>query len=741
MAESHTRETPIFAEGSRIGVRLTIPAPMGSGQYDYRVGPGQVLRAGDLVRVPLGPRLVSGVVWGEGDGEVGEEKLREVSERLSVPGLAASVLDFVDWVARYTLTSPGRVLRMVLSQPDALEPPREVAHFLLSGDTAPKGFRMTPARQAVLDWLAQAPSETLLTAPELARKAEVGTSVVKGLAEAGLLSWRMRPAEDDLPVPDPARPGLALSDQQQPVAAELVRAVGEGFQTFLLDGVTGSGKTEVYLEAVAAALKDGRQVLVMLPEIALGAQMLARFRDRFGASPVAWHSDLTQKQRRQAWRAILTGEARVVVGARSALFLPFCDLGLIVVDEEHDASFKQEDGVIYNARDMAVVRARLAEAPVILASATPSLETLVNAEKGRYRHLHLTSRHGEATLPGIELVDMRAEGLRADEWIAPSVIEAVRETLSRGEQALLFINRRGYAPLTLCRACGHRMQCPSCSAWLVEHRRLARLQCHHCGFQAALPKNCPNCEAEGSMVACGPGVERLAEACAELFPEARRLMAASDTIHSPGQAREMVRRVEEGEVNLIIGTQIIAKGYHFPNLTLVGVIDGDLGLQGGDLRAAERTFQMLYQVAGRAGRSAAKGRVLIQTYAPDSAVMAALQAIDRDSFIDVEREAREAALMPPFGRLVGLIVSDVSEGRALDTARRLSRHAPRFDGIEVLGPAPAPLSLLRGRYRFRLLMKCRKDIAPQEPLRRWLATVKLAHQTRVQVDVDPYSFF
>ncbi|MGB0671517.1 MAG: replication restart helicase PriA, partial [Rhodospirillales bacterium] len=415
--------------------------------------------------------------------------------------------------------------------------------------------------------------------------------------------------------------------------------------------------------------------------------------------------------------------------------------GLIVVDEEHDSSFKQEDGVIYNARDMAVVRAHLTGIPIVLASATPALETHVNAETGRYRRLVLPGRHGGASLPDIKLVDMRKAGLRADQWLAPEVIAAVEETLGRDEQALLFINRRGYAPLTLCRTCGHRLQCPSCSAWLVEHRRLGRLQCHHCGFQTRLPELCPNCEAEDSLVACGPGVERLAEEAVRLFPDARLLVAASDTVQSPAQAAELVRAVEDGEVNLIVGTQIVAKGYHFPRLTLVGVVDGDLGLSGGDLRAGERTFQLLSQVAGRAGRADRPGRVLVQTFAPESAVMRAFAKGDREGFLEAERQGREAAVMPPFGRLVALIVSDVSEPRAAGLARDLARSAPRETGFQVLGPAPAPLNLLRGRYRFRLLVKCPKDLQPQALIRRWVASRKIANTARIQVDVDPYSFF
>ncbi len=508
----------------------------------------------------------------------------------------------------------------------------------------------------------------------------------------------------------------------------------------VLDGVNGAGKTEVYFAAIARALEAGRQVLVLLPEIALSAQWLARFAARFGAEPAQWHSELTRAQRRDTWRAVADGAAHVVVGARSALFLPLPALGLIVVDEEHDASYKQEDGVVYHARDMAVVRARLEGVPVVLASATPSLETVVNVEAGRYRRLLLPDRHGVARLPRIEAVDMRGAALPAGRWLSPTLTTALVETLAADEQALLFLNRRGYAPLTLCRACGHRLGCPSCAAWLVEHRRFGRLQCHHCGHAESVPAACPSCGAEGRLAACGPGVERLAEEVAERFPDARQAVMASDTVTGPAAAAELVRRVAAHEVDLLIGTQIVTKGHHFPLLTLVGVVDADLGLGGGDLRAAERTYQALHQAAGRAGRGGRPGRALIQTYMPEHPVMRALSVGDRDSFLAHEADARRALAMPPFGRLAAVIVSATEAIAAEGVARALARCAPRGAGVTVLGPAPAPLSLLRGRYRYRLLLKAPRAARVAPLVRDWLAQVKPLGGVRVQVDIDPYSF-
>ena len=459
-------------------------------------------------------------------------------------------------------------------------------------------------------------------------------------------------------------------------------------QTFgvtLLDGVTGSGKTETYLEAVAECLRQGRQALILLPEIALSSQWLKRFERRFGVPPAVWHSDLTSRVRRVTWRAVAEGAAPVVVGARSALFLPFPDLGLVVIDEEHETAFKQEEGVVYHARDMAVVRARLCSAPAILVSATPSLETLANVEAGRYRRLTLPTRHGGAAMPSVAAIDMRETPPERSHFLAPPLIAAVTETLARGEQAMLFLNRRGYAPLTLCRHCGHRMQCPNCTAWLVEHRARSALQCHHCGHRVPIPDECSACGAANSLVPVGPGVERITEESAKLFPEARRLVMASDTIAGPDAAAIAAHAIEARNVDLIIGTQIVAKGWHFPHLTLVGVVDADLGLAGGDLRAAERTVQLLHQVAGRAGRAEAPGHVLLQTFSPEHPVMQALVEGDLDTFMAREAEQRRPGHWPPYGRLAALIVSADTAAEADALARHLGHAAPWGEELRVSG--------------------------------------------------------
>jgi primosomal protein N' (replication factor Y) len=598
--------------------------------------------------------------------------------------------------------------------------------------------RITPARQRVVDVLDR--QEPRLLA-DLAREAGVSPAVLRGMTEAGLLVAEVAAAGSPFAWPDPEFEGPALSEQQVAVAAALREAVARRtFSVTLLDGVTGSGKTEVYLEAVAACLRAGRQALVMLPEIALSSQWIERFQRRFGVAPAVWHSDLPSRVRKVTWQAVAEGLAPVVVGARSALFLPFPDLGLVVVDEEHEAAFKQQDGVVYNARDMAVVRARFCSAPAVLVSATPSLESVVNVEAGRYAHLRLASRHGGASMPAVTLVDLRENPPDRGRFLAPALIEAVRQTLAQGEQAMLFLNRRGYAPLTLCRHCGHRMQCPNCTAWLVEHRTRGQLLCHHCGHTIPIPPDCPACGAADSLTPVGPGIERITEEAAVVFPEARRLIMASDTISGPHAAAAAAHAIEDRTVDLIIGTQLVAKGWHFPHLTFVGVVDADLGLAGGELRAAERTVQLLHQVAGRAGRAEAAGRVMLQTFIPDHPVMQALLQGDLDAFMASEAESRRDGEWPPYGRLAALIVSADSAIMADTVARDLGWAAPRGDGIVVLGPAPAPMSLLRGRHRRRLLLKVRRDVAVQPILRAWLGAVKVPRGGRVDVDVDPISF-
>jgi primosomal protein N' (replication factor Y) len=708
------------------------------GVLDYRLPEAMDAPLGSVVLAPLGPRKITGIVWEPErleTSEVSESKLRPILEVMPVPPLSSALRRLIEWTADYYCAPLSAVARMVISSGGALNGPTTMTEYrLVEGAETP---RLTPQRKQALEQL----TGEQATIRELATIAQVSEGVLRGMVGAGLVEPVEVAIDRPFPPPDPDHDVPDLSDDQAEVAARLVDAVeGDKFAPFLIDGVTGSGKTETYFEPMAAAVKAGKQVLVLLPEIALTENFLVRFEQRFGAPPILWHSSLKSTERRRAWRAIASGEAQVVVGARSALFLPYAKLGLIVVDEAHEVSFKQDDGVRYNARDVSVMRARFEGFPVVLASATPALESLAMAEAGTYEKLDLHSRFGGAQLPTIHTVDLTKEEPERGRWLARPLVDALEDRLAKGEQSLLFLNRRGFAPLTLCRNCGYRFQCPNCSAWLVEHRLSKRLACHHCGHEKALPDACPDCGEPDCLVACGPGVERIADEVAEILPEARVMVATSDTLGSPERAAAFIAAAEEGAVDVIVGTQLVTKGFHFPELTLVGVVDADLGLEGGDLRAAERTYQQIAQVAGRAGRGAKPGEVLIQTRHADANVIAALANGDRDAFYAAETEARQSIGAPPFGRWAAIIVSAEDDAEARSAANQLGDTRPDQEDIMVLGPAPAPLALLRGRYRYRFLINARRSANLQKVLRGWVNAQRLPPGVRVGIDIDPYSF-
>jgi len=707
------------------------------GPLDYRVPPGMSVVPGSIVLAPLGPRQIVGAVWEPErlkTEEVGDNRLRNIVHAYDLPPLAAPLRRLIEWTADYYLAPLASVLRMALPSSGALEGARAITEYRATG-RVPE--RLTPQRAQALERIGE--RQGLVS--ELAIIGGVSDGVVRGLVKAGAIEAIEVAIDDPFPLPDPDHAPPALEPAQEEAAAELKAAVDAGaFAPWLLDGVTGSGKTEVYFEAIAEALRKERQALVLLPEIALTEPFLKRFAARFGCDPVPWHSGLRQSQRRRAWRAIATGEARVVVGARSALFLPYPRLGLIVVDEAHEASFKQEDGVQYHARDVAVMRAQFEQVPIVLASATPAIESRHMAEIGTYRELKLPDRYGGARLPDMAALDMLKDPPPRGRWLAPALVRALEDNLAAGEQSLLFLNRRGYAPLTLCRHCGYRFQCPNCTAWMVEHRFTRRLACHHCGHVMPVPHACPECKEEDALVACGPGVERIADEVHDLLPDARTVIVTSDTIWSPAKAAEFVARMEGGEIDIVIGTQLVTKGYHFPNLTLVGVVDADLGLAGGDLRAAERSFQQIRQVSGRAGRGERHGRVLVQTHDPAARVIQALVGGDAEGFYAAETDARREAAMPPFGRLAAIIVSSEAQAEAAEAARAIGRAAPAHENMAVFGPAPAPLAMLRGRHRHRLLVHAARNVPVQDIIREWLGGLAWPRGVRVSVDVDPYSF-
>ncbi len=725
----------VYSEGDLVGVLTT--EPLGR-VLDYRAPEGGC-GDGDFVEVPLGPRRVLGVVWGKGRGDWDPSKVRAVGRVLDAPPMRLELRNFLMRAADYTLTPLPQMLRLATRAPGLGDPPSMRRVYRLGG-AVPN--QLTDARHRVIEAL-RAFGGAPMTLGELADEAGCGTSVIKGLVKLGVVVEEDAPRDLPFALLDPAG-GPALQGDQVAAGDALVATVAAGdYATTLLKGVTGSGKTEVYLEAVAECLRAGRQALVLLPEIALTAEFLTRIEARFGARPAEWHSGVTQTERRRVWRMVASGDASVVVGARSALFLPFQRLGLIVVDEEHDTSYKQEEGVLYNARDMAVLRAAIVGCPVVLASATPSLETWANVEAGKYGRLDLTARFNAAEMPEMRAIDMRGENLPGDRWIGATLAGEVAARVAKGEQALLFLNRRGYAPVTLCRACGHQVGCDDCDARMVEHRFLKRLVCHQCGATKPVPVACPACGVEGRMAAVGPGVERLAEEVVARFPEARVAVLSSDLYGSARALKAQIETIAEGGADIIIGTQIVAKGHNFPHLTLVGVIDADLGLQGSDLRAAERTFQLMRQVAGRAGRSSGKkGVALLQTHQPDHPVIRAILGGDEEAFWKAEAAERRAAGVPPYGRMAGIILSSPDVQQVFDFGAELARRdGPlRRIGAQVFGPAPAPIARVRGRHRVRLLVKADKAAPLQAALAEWVAQFKLPATLRLAIDIDPQSF-
>jgi len=716
-----------------VSVLLPIPAER---PYTYAVGAHMQLAPGDIVRVPLGPRQVFGVVWDNETDDIAASKLKSVLDKSDCPPLRDTMLRFIEWVAQYTLSPPGMVLRMVLRTPAAYDPPAPQEGLRFSG-VEPE--RMTSARAKVLELVREG---YMWTKPGLAHAAGVSASVVEGLVKLGTFDKIEIPPQPIVAKPDADFAKPELSQRQASAAEQLVAHVKSGKNPVtLLDGVTGSGKTEIYFEAMAQTFKNCKQVLVLLPEIALTSGFLERFEKRFGSKPAQWHSDITPKMREKTWRQVATGEVQVVVGARSALYLPFCDLGLIIVDEEHEAAFKQEDRVYYNARDMAVVRGSIAGAPVILSSATPSIESRVNANLGRYHYIRLEERYKQAAMPDLRVIDMRKNPPARGKFISPVLIGEISAALERGEQSLIFLNRRGYAPLTLCRVCGHRFQCDDCSAWLVEHRFRGQLVCHHCGHNEPVPEACPACGTLDHLVACGPGVERLGEEILELFGDKRIMVLSSDMAGGAKRMRLELDAIAKGEADIIIGTQLVAKGHNFPLMTCVGVIDADLGLSNGDPRATERTFQLLSQVTGRAGRSGRKSIGLIQTYQPGHPVIEAIISGEREQFYEREIAARKSAGLPPFSRLASMVISSAERKKAETYANVVRRAAKPDEDISVLGPAEAPIARIRGRYRFRLLFRAQKANTLHAYIRRVIdQSPKPRGDLRLLVDIDPQSF-
>lgn len=710
--------------------------------FDY--SSDDTLDIGQMVVVPFGREELVGVIWKIGkSANIDIKKIKKIISIVDLPHLSVPLMTFIKKTAEYNMAKTGLVLKMVLGQKSNQMPKQKVNLYGLQiKNENLQGIRITEARKAIFKYLE---NQKEAEKEEIIEATGVSENILNAMIKNGFLYKK------EVLINEEAKEQIInlskqvnLTDEQQNAADILVRKVDNGFSATLLDGVTGSGKTEVYFEAVSETLAKGKQVLVLVPEISLTSQWLKRFENRFGVTPFIWHSEISLKEKAKTWKAIALGKAKVIVGARSALFLPYSNLGIIVVDESHDHSFKQESLVTYQGRDMAILKAHLEKIPVILSTATPDLETVFNVEEGKYDCVKLRKRYAKAVLPEVKIIDLKKDKPQKGTWgvsfIAPTLIEELKKNLEKGEQSMLFLNRRGYAPLMICRDCGYRIQCPHCTAWLAEHRITGELICHHCGYKRYTPKRCPDCSSEDGLTACGPGVERIAEEVKNRFPTARTAILSSDITTNYKAISDVIQKIANKEIDIIIGTQILAKGHNFPDLTLVGVIDADLGLMGTDLRASEQTFQLLAQVSGRAGRGEKKGVVYLQTLYPDNLVLQAVLEHNREKFIEIEKNSRQLLRMPPYGKLCAVIISSQNQQAAEAAAYYLGKAAPNTDFIETLGPAPAPMHLLRGKYRYRLLLKTAKHVNIQEIVKKWISMVNIKSNVRVDIDINPYSF-
>lgn len=729
----------MFASGTI--VKVLIPNIVNTG-YDYRLTVPADLGAFVMVRVMNRPYV--GVIYGYGDSGLVPEKIKDI-ECVYERGLSANDLAWIQKMSAWTLMTPGAVLRLIINVPDAFLPPRLEQLYSYNPDSK---MRMTDNRVAVSDAFASNDGEPM-SASDIQNIARVSSAVVRSMIknETLLPAITREKTYDDFSYEYNDSGTVVLNSEQQSAADAIGESIASGgFSVHLLDGITGSGKTQVYFDSAWRAYSAGKSVLLMMPEIALTAQFMTRFERRFGAPPVVWHSNLTAARRREIWRGVMNGKIRMVVGTRSALFLPWMDLGLIVIDEEHDGSYKQEDMGNYHARDMAILRAKISGFPIVLASATPAAETLENVSNGKYKHLRLTSRFGGAQLPQIETIDLRdnrpetyiANDSEQTGYLSGPMCDAIRETLSLGQQTMLFINRRGFAPIVQCKKCGWTATCPDCSVGMTYHKRLGKLLCHMCGRTSPLPKNCPLCDTAVSMR--GVGLEKIQEEVITKFPSARTALVSSDTILSRQSLERLVHKMETGEIDVVIGTQILAKGHHFPNLTLVGVVDADMGLFGTDFRAAEHTFQQLFQVAGRAGRGEIPGRVLMQTYQPEHPVLTAICAGNRDEFMSTDMASRRMAQMPPYGQLIAIIVEGEKESVLQRFCAELSAAAPALTGAKIMGPITAQIYQVRSWYRMRFLIAGGPHANLQPVVSHWLAKVKQPANIRVKIDVNPINF-
>ena len=729
-------------------ILVPIPALGDNCTFDYFYNNLEELFIGQIVKVPFGAKKI---IWGIISDKREEETDRPLKSIIEVSNnnpFSGNFIAFINWVSEWTMANQGSILKLVFSVPNQFEKKNIKFGWITASDIGKRtikevhpNLKITKNRSKILNLINKLQP---ISSKDLISRSGVSKTSILALEKEKVIFRKeivQKGYENSFKLPWYKANMIDLNPKQKTASEYLINLIAQKkFNAVLLDGVTGSGKTEVYFQAILETLKLNKQVLVLLPEIYLSIEWSKRFKDNFGLFPLLWHSSLSNKERMKTWHEVNNGKINTIIGARSALFLPYKNLGLIIIDEEHDHAYKQEDGVLYNARDMALLRAKIEKIPIILSTATPSLETWTNVKKNKFSYIKLPERVGLAKMPEVNIIDMRKVETKHNNWISTILGNKISENLNNKELSLLFLNRRGYAPLKLCGSCGHRLGCKNCQSWLVEHRKKGLLLCHQCGFSKKFDNSCNNCGDKDCLISCGPGVERLDEEVKSKFPSIKSTIISSDTIKSPKIMKAIFDKIDNRKIDLIIGTQIISKGHNFKNLTLIGIIDADMSLSGGDLRASEKAFQVLHQVSGRAGRESKKGTVIIQTHDPENQVIDALKKNSRDYFLKIESENRENANLPPFGKLVSLILSSRDERKLIEFAHSLKMNAPQYEKITILGPAPAPISLLRGNHRYRFLIKSHKNINIQKVIKNWIKKLKKPASIRLVIDIEPYSF-
>lgn len=693
---------------------------------------------GSLVEVPLGSKVVIGVVWSAGNTKFDHSRLKQIIGTINNIKLEPEFISFLKKAHAYTLSPLQSFLKMAVQSLNFHKDQKVAISYKLNNSDH---FQITQRQKELVTYIKEQP-QSIAQYTKIKKDLGISFSVIKSLEKKGVLSKFIENKYNQERIFN--EPIILNSEQRRAVSQLRISYVKNEFRTWLLFGITGSGKTEVYLNLASERIEKGEQVLILLPEISLTVDFHQRIMKRYGALSGEWHSQLNLNERRRVFKNVVNGHIKLVVGARSALFLPFKNLSLIIVDEEHDASYKQEETPIYNARDLAVLRASTLKSQIILSSATPSIETWHNCRLGKYHKVDLLKRFGEVYEPRVTLIDMNVEETPKNSWISVPMIEQIKISLEKKEQVLIFLNRRGYAPIVFCTACRISLECKNCSTKLVYHKKKNCYLCHICGYKVPEITECVKCKSADNFIPIGPGVERIRDEISKLFPDALSKIFSSDSFLKGEKNVEDMDKIKSGEIDIIIGTQLISKGYNFPHLKLVAVIDADMGLNSGDHRVMEKSYQVIKQVVGRAGRYASDGKALIQTWMPRHPVLQALLEDQGEKFLNAELEQRIEANFPPHGKLISLILSGKNESTLMDFGIKLKNqfYSLNLQDFEIFGPAVAPISRIKNKTRVRLLIKSNKMTKiSQIEVRDWLKNILVPNNVYFSVDIDPYNFY